>query len=286
MDPKYRIIVEEKLKDFLQEDIHFEDVSSTIIPEDEVGKAEIIAKQDGVLAGVEELQVIFGIVNCEVSLAKKEGDLVTKGDVIAKINGSLRSILLVERTALNILMHLSGIATKTRKFQEIIAKERTNENCRIAATRKTIPGMRIMEKRAVKVGGGDTHRWNLDDMVLLKDTHRTYFGDVESMVKKSREITSFSKKIEVEVETTDDAVLATKAGADIIMLDNMAFDDMKTTVEKLVELGLRDKVILESSGNVTIETLPEHAKTGVDLISTSAITLKAPPVDFSLEFMK
>jgi nicotinate-nucleotide pyrophosphorylase (carboxylating) len=149
-----------------------------------------------------------------------------------------------------------------------------------------MPGLRAMEKRAVVVGGGDTHRWNLDDMVLLKDNHLAYFGNIEAMIRQYKQATSFTKKIEVEVTSVSDAVKAARAGADIVMLDNMPFDEMKKAIAALEKEKLRDKIIVESSGNVDISTVAQHARTGVDLISTSAITLRAPPLDISLELAR
>lgn len=283
MDPSYKLVIEPKLREFLLEDVHFQDVSSTLIPEDTRATAIIVAKEDGFICGLLEIQALFDLVGCNLAASKVDGDPIYNGDVVATIEGLARAILLAERTALNILMHLSGIVTKTREFQTIVENERVNPRCRIAATRKTMPGLRAMEKRAVTIGGGDTHRWNLDDMVLLKDNHRTYFDDIEGMISACRQMISFTKKIEIEVTSVDDVLKAAKAGADIIMLDNMAFEDMENAVHVLQDAGFRDKVVLESSGNVDLATLQQHAKTGVDLISTSAITLKAKPIDFSLE---
>ena len=283
MDPSYRLIVEQKLREFLLEDARFSDVSSALIPESARGKATIIAKESGIVCGLVEIEALFDLLGCKLSPMKKDGDAVAKRDVVASVEGPVRAILLGERTALNLLMHLSGVATRTREFQAIIEKERVNPRCKVAATRKTIPGLRAMEKRAVVIGGGDTHRWSLDDMVMLKDNHLAYFENIETMIQQAKQATSFSKKIEVEVTSVDDALKAARAGADIIMLDNMPFDDMRKAVQQLDKAGLRNKIILESSGNVEAATLPQHAKTGVDWISTSAITLKARPVDFSLE---
>jgi len=285
IDPCYRLLVEQKIADFLREDVHFEDVTSALISANETGSAIIVAKEDGIICGLAEVEILYAILGCTLEAKKVDGEPVEKSEVVATISGPIRALLQGERTALNLLMHLSGVATKTREFQAIVEQERVNPRCKIAATRKTIPGLRVMEKRAVKIAGGDTHRWDLDDMVLLKDTHRSYFGDVAGMVAKYKAETSFTKKIEVEVETVDDALLAAQAGADIIMLDNMTFEDMKEALAAIEAAGLRGSVIIESSGNVDVSTLPEHAHTGVDLISTSAITLKARALDFSQELI-
>ncbi len=285
MDGTYRLAIEPKIKEFLLEDARYGDVTSTLIPENEQGHARIVAKQEGIACGIVEMQVLFDLLGCKLENAFNDGDGVKPGDVIATISGPLRAILLGERTALNLLMHLSGVASKTREFQQIIEKHRKNPRCKVAATRKTMPGLRIMEKRAVVIGGGDTHRWDLADMILLKDTHVAFFKDIHEMIRKYKETTSFTKKIEIEVENKESAILAARSGADIIMLDNMTFDEMASTVGALDKLGLREQVVLESSGNVDLTTLPGHAKTGVDLISTSAITLKAPTIDFSLKLV-
>ncbi|MEX2683449.1 MAG: carboxylating nicotinate-nucleotide diphosphorylase [Candidatus Sigynarchaeota archaeon] len=283
MDPSYMLVIEPKLKEFLLEDVHFEDISTALIPENEKGKAAFIANENGILCGLIEAEAAYNLVGCKVNALKKEGATIAKGDVLATVSGPVRAILLAERTVLNLLMHLSGVATATNQFQAIVEQARTNPHCRIAATRKTMPGLRAMEKRAVMVGGGDAHRWNLDDMVLLKDNHIAFFGDIETMVARYKKTTSFTKKIEIEVTSASDAVKAARAGADIVMLDNMPFDEMKRAIAALEKEKLRDKVVVESSGNVDISTVAQHAKTGVDLISTSAITLRAKPLDISLE---
>ncbi|MHA1369454.1 MAG: carboxylating nicotinate-nucleotide diphosphorylase [Promethearchaeota archaeon] len=280
----YKFLIKDRIKKFILEDVQFDDVTSEIIPRNQEGNAKIIAKEQGILAGIIEAETAFDLLGCNLQAMKNEGDVLAKNTVVASIKGQLTSILLVERTALNLIMHLSGIASQTRKFQEIIEKNRINPVCMIAATRKTTPGLRIMEKRAVKIGGGDTHRWSLDDMILLKDTHRTFFnGDLVKMIRECRKKASFSKKIELEVENLEDAITAAKAGVDIIMLDNMTPDDITKTIKTLESKGLRKNVTIECSGNVTIENVADYAKTGVDIISTSAITLKAKPIDFSLE---
>ncbi|NMC06346.1 MAG: carboxylating nicotinate-nucleotide diphosphorylase [Candidatus Lokiarchaeota archaeon] len=283
MDPSYLLIIEPKIKEFLLEDVHFEDISTALIPENAMGKATFISKGKGIICGLVEVEITYKLVGCQVTRIKKDGDAVDKGEAIAEVAGPVRAILLAERTALNLLMHLSGVATKTREFQAIIDKERANPRCKIAATRKTMPGIRAMEKRAVAIGGGDTHRWCLDDMVLLKDNHLAFFGSLEGMIQQYKQASSFTKKIEVEVTSVADAIKAARAGADIVMLDNMPFDEMKRSIDALEKERLRDKVIVESSGNVDISTIAQHARTGVDLISTSVITLRGNPLDISLE---
>lgn len=280
------LAIEPKLKEFLLEDVRFGDVSAALIPEREEGNATIITKEKGIICGLVEVEAVCGLVGCKVTPLKGEGEEVAAGDALALVSGPVRAILLAERTALNLLMHLSGVATATRQFQAVVDKERANPLCRIAATRKTTPGLRAMEKRAVMVGGGDAHRWNLDDMVLLKDNHIAYFGDIGAMVTQYKQATSFTKRVEVEVTSAIDAVAAARAGADIVMLDNMPFAEMRRAIAALEKENLRDEVIVESSGNVDITTVAQHARTGVDLISSSAITLRAKPIDISLELAR
>ncbi|MHA1683167.1 MAG: carboxylating nicotinate-nucleotide diphosphorylase [Promethearchaeota archaeon] len=284
MNP-YELLIRNKLEGFLKEDSQFKDVTSEVIPRDANGDAILLAKQEGIVGGILETRILFEMIDCKVVILKDDGESVKPGNIIAKIRGNLRNILFCERTALNLLMHLSGVATATKKFQDAIDAVKKNPRCRIAATRKTTPGLRAMEKRIVETCGGDTHRWNLDDMILLKDTHRAYFKDVKNMIDAARSHSSFSKKIEVEVESVDDALEAARAGADIIMLDNMEFSTMTSAIKALEDEGFRDKMIIESSGNVSLGTVAGHAKTGVDLISTSAITIKAEPIDISLELI-
>jgi nicotinate-nucleotide pyrophosphorylase (carboxylating) len=189
-----RILIKEKLKKFLIEDNSFIDVSSKTIPKESVSSASIIAKSDGYLSGLEELGILYQLLKVNVISSKKDGDQIHKGDIVAKIEGESRNILLGERVGLNLMSHMSAITTTTRKFVKII--EDSGKNVKIACTRKTLPGLRIFEKKAVDMGGGDTHRFSLDDMVLLKSTHlKFYKGNIVKLLKDVRSRISLTKKI-------------------------------------------------------------------------------------------
>jgi len=276
--------LEKKLKEYIEEDCQFQDVSSSFIPEDAVSSAKIIAKSDGYISGLVELEILFDILEVQINIKKKDGDTVKKGDIIAELKGNTRKILIGERLGLNLLTHMSAITTITKKFDNIIKK--SGKNVRIAATRKTIPGLRIFEKRAVELGGGDSHRFSLDDMILLKDTHlRYYSGDIVKLLKDVKKKASFSKKIGIEIEKIEDVLLAAKNGADIIMLDNMDPVKVENAIKLLKKEGLRDKVIIEVSGGITKENIVDYLIAEPDIISTSELTqFPTEKVDISLRF--
>ncbi|MBY8981915.1 MAG: carboxylating nicotinate-nucleotide diphosphorylase, partial [Candidatus Lokiarchaeota archaeon] len=194
-----KIRVEEILKNFLEEDCYFNDISSEVIPEDHTISAKIISKSSGYISGLEEINLLFNLLNIKVKLYKKDGERINLGDIIVTLEGNIRNILLGERLALNLLTHMSSITTTTKKFLNIINE--SGKNIILACTRKTLPGLRIFQKKAVKIGGGDTHRFSLDDMILLKDTHLKYYnGNIEKLLKVVKEKASFTKKIEIEIE--------------------------------------------------------------------------------------
>jgi nicotinate-nucleotide pyrophosphorylase (carboxylating) len=200
------------------------------------------------------------------------------------MEGEASTILTLERTVLNLLMRMSGIATIT---SEMVKKARkVNPNIIIAGTRKTTPGLQFWEKEAIRTGGGDTHRYRLDDAVLIKDNHLALVGDVALAVKKAREYASFTKKIEVEVENMEDALIAAEAGADIIMLDNMPINKVESVLHALSDQGIRSKVIIEVSGGINMNNLGNYAKTGVDIISSGYLTHSAGVLDLSMEIKK
>jgi len=193
-----RILIKEKLKKFLIEDNSFIDVSSSTIPEESASSATIIAKSDGYLSGLEELELLYQLLEVNVISSNEDGDQIHKGDIVAKIKGKSRDILLGERVGLNLMSHMSAITTTTRKFVKII--EDSGKNVKIACTRKTLPGLRLFEKKAVNLGGGDTHRFSLDDMVLLKSTHlKFYKGNIVKLLKDVKSRVSFTKKKEIEI---------------------------------------------------------------------------------------
>ncbi len=279
-----RILIEKKIKEFLQEDCVFIDVSSKIIPENAKTSAKIIAKSDGYISGLEELEIIFNILNIEPNFKKKDGESVNNGDIVVELKGNVRDILLGERVGLNLITHMSAITSITKKFVEII--NNSGKKVKIACTRKTTPGIRIFEKKAVELGGGDTHRFSLDDMILLKDTHLRYYnGDVEKLLRNIKEIVSFTKKIEIEVEKVEDVLIAAQNGADIIMLDNFTADQVEDAINLLKKHNLREKVIVEISGGITTENIVDYLLSEPDVISSGLITqFPSEQVDFSLRF--
>ncbi len=279
-----RILIKEKLKKFLIEDNSFIDVSSNAIPKESVSSATIIAKSDGYLSGLEELGILYQLLNVKVIRNKEDGDQIHNGDIFAKIDGESRNILLGERVGLNLMSHMSAITSTTRKFVKII--EDSGKNVKIACTRKTLPGLRLFEKKAVELGGGDTHRFSLDDMVLLKSPHlKFYKGDIVKLLKDVKSRVSFTKKIEIEIENVSDVLIAVKNKADIIMLDNMNPDKVQDAINLLKQEKLRNQVIIEVSGNITQENIFDYLISEPDVISTSVLTQKPTEfVDYSLRF--
>lgn len=270
-------IVEEHVKNALKEDIGFGDITTDyLIPKDEKITAKLNTRQDGILCGTEIVKTVFKTLSGEVKIQTffSDGDKIKKGDTIAIIEGPARAILIGERTALNYIQRLSGIATETHKYQQAIG----DNKARITDTRKTTPGFRMFEKYAVFTGGARLHRFNLSDCVMIKDNHIQYAGSITNAVNKIREHLSHTHKIEIECDTIEQVKEAIEAKADIIMLDNMSCELMK----KCVEL-IDGKALIEASGNVTIETVGDIAKTGVDVISSSAIVAKAKTLDIALD---
>lgn len=265
----------------LEEDEGFSDITSNaLIDKDYNVSGQIISKDTGIAAGMDIVYDIFDNKGVEVTKLVEDGTLINKGDVLFELLGNARDILLLERTALNISMRMSGVATSTyniiKKVQDI------NPNIRIAGTRKTSPAFAKFDKEAISIGGGDTHRFALDDMVLIKDNHIATVGSVEEALKRAIENTSFTKKIEIEVENIDDAVLVAQMGADIIMLDNFNPYDISECLNKLEELGLRDNVLIEVSGGITKDNILDYAGLNIDIISLGALTHSTRSLDFSL----
>ena len=261
----------------LQEDITSEDITTnSVMPEYRLGTVDLICKQDGVIAGLHIFKRVFELLDetVKVELFFEDGDEVKNTDLLAKVTGDIRVLLSGERTALNYLQRMSGIATYTRG----IVKMLEGTGITLLDTRKTTPNMRIFEKYAVKAGGGSNHRYNLSDGILLKDNHIGAAGSIKNAVEKARDYASFVRKIEVEVENLDMVQEALDAGADIIMLDNMSHDDMKKAV-KLIN----GRAKTECSGNVTAEKIKSLSDIGVDYISSGALTHSAPIMDISLK---
>jgi len=269
-----------ELESFIEEDLGYDDVSCTIVP-DRPAEAVIFTKEDCIVAGIKEAGSIFCYLGIQAETTLKDGDRLKEGDVIFRLKGGAISILRAERLTLNFLGHLSGIATLTRACMDIVRKH--SETTRVACTRKTTPGIRKFEKLAVAAGGGDPHRFNLSDSVMIKDNHVKLMG-IEAAIEAAKK-TGFTRKIEVEVESADDAVLAAKLGADIIMLDNMQPEAVRETLEILKEKGLRDSVIVEASGGISQANLEGYAKTGVDVISMGSLIHKSRWIDISLEII-
>ena len=261
----------------LREDITSEDITTnSVMREYQLGEVELICKQDGVIAGLDAFKRTFELLDSktEVTFTKKDGDTVKNGDKIGVVRGDIRVLLSGERTALNYLQRMSGIATYTRSITDLLKGSKT----KLLDTRKTTPNMRVFEKYAVKVGGGYNHRYNLSDGILLKDNHIGAAGGVKEAVQMAKEYAPFVRKIEIEVENLDMLKEALDAGADIIMLDNMSVEDMKEAV-KLVS----GKAETECSGNVTKENVERLVDIGVDYISSGALTHSSPILDLSLK---
>lgn len=261
----------------LEEDVTNEDVSTNaIIPDDTCGSVQLICKEDGIVAGLDVFKRVFTLLDdaTEVELYCKDGDRVEKGQLLGIVHGHVRVLLTGERTALNYLQRMSGIATYTHEIVSLLEGSKT----RLLDTRKTTPNMRIFEKYAVKAGGGRNHRYNLSDGVMLKDNHIAAAGSIKKAVEMAREYASFVLKIEVETESLNMVQEALDAGADIIMLDNMSVEDMKSAIE-LID----GKALTECSGNVTRENVEKYVSLGVDFISCGALTHSAKILDLSLK---
>lgn len=275
-----KINMDEYILHALKEDITSEDVSTNaVMPDKKQGTAQLICKADGIICGLEVFERTFTLLDetFRFDTDVKDGDRVEKGQLIGTLFGDIRALLSGERTALNYLQRMSGIATITNEY----AKELDGTKTTLLDTRKTTPNMRPFEKYAVTVGGGRNHRYNLSDGVLLKDNHIGAAGSVKKAIEMAKDYAPFVRKIEIETETIDQVKEALEAGADIIMLDNMDNDTMK----KCVEL-IGDKAETECSGNVTKERLREIAAIGVDYVSSGALTHSAPVLDVSLKNLK
>ena len=280
-----REIVKEKLKSFLKEDLGHGDVTSDLLVMDgTVVEAEIVAKESGVLAGLEEIKLLLEEFGLKTEKLKGDGDRLKKGEAILRVIGDAKTILALERTVLNFLCRMSGIATLTAKLVEMVRK--AGFKTIIACTRKTAPGLEYFDKKAVRIGGGDTHRLHLDDMILVKDNHIKVVGSVSEAIKRAKEKASFSKKIEVEVSNLAEALEAARVGADIIMLDNFTPAQIKETLLQLEKEGLRSKVLVEASGGINEDNVVEFASTGVDILSIGMLTHSAKALDLSLEVRK
>ncbi len=270
------LAIDEIIKNALNEDIPYEDITTdSVIGEDWICRAELLSKDTGIIAGLEVFKRVFDLLGeVEVELFKADGDAVEPRMIVAKLSGNTRNILKGERTALNLLQRMSGIATVTRAYAQAIE----GTGAKLLDTRKTMPGLRILDKYAVTVGGGHNHRFNLSDGIMLKDNHISAAGGIKPAVEAARKSCSFVRKIEVETENLDMVREALDAGADIIMLDNMDCETMKKAVEMI-----GGRAATEASGNVTLSTIRAIAETGVEYISSGSLTHSVKALDLSLK---
>lgn len=269
--------IEEHVKKALEEDIGFGDITTDYLTnESDILKCELNSRTEGIFCGKNVFEMVFKVLSSkvEVKFYKNDGDVIKKGDKIADIKGPARYVLMGERTALNYVQRMSGIATETNKYQKAIGEY----SAKIVDTRKTTPLFRAFEKYSVKTGGGSLHRFNLSDCAMIKDNHIKYAGSLTKAVEKLRQDISHAHKIEVECDTVGQVKEAVACGADIIMLDNMDLDTMRECVEII-----NHRAVVEASGNVNLLTVHDIASTGVDIISSSAIVAKAPTLDLGLD---
>lgn len=273
------LIIDKMIKDALIEDIPNEDISTnSVVKEGSVSAVDLICKADGIIAGLGVFKRVFDILgDVEIEFFVKDGDKVKKGQMLAELKGSTRNLLMGERVALNYLQRMSGIATMTGKYVEKLKESKT----KLLDSRKTMPNMRILDKYAVRMGGGNNHRMNLSDAVMLKDNHIGAAGGVKEAIEAARNYASFVVKIEVEVETLDMVREAVEAGADIIMLDNMDMETAKEAV-KIID----NRAIVEFSGNVTLENIEEVGKIGVDVVSSGSLTHSVKALDISMKNLR
>jgi nicotinate-nucleotide pyrophosphorylase (carboxylating) len=275
-------LTEEKLRELLREDLGHGDITSrALIDNGRRARARLFFKEEGVTAGLEEATVIFEYLGCKVKPLEEDGRHVHSGVPLMEVEGPARALLAGERTALNLVGRMAGIATTV---SEAASRAREgNPKTRVAATRKTAPGLRSLDKRAVELGGGDTHRFRLDDCVLIKDNHLNFGLTVREAVERARKAVSFTKKVEVEVRTQVDAVEAAEASADIIMFDNMPPAEIRECLSALGERGLREGRIFEASGNINLENIQEYAASGVDIASMGCLTHSVRSLNVKLE---
>lgn len=279
--------VRESLLSFLREDVGKGDLTSnSIISSYTFARAEIICKANKttIVCGLEEASMIFEMCKCKTKTLVRDGSMIKKGSIVMEIIGKALSIMKAERTALNLIMRMSGIATETRKFVSSIDDH--SISVRIASTRKTAPGLRFFDKKAVAIGGGETHRMRLDDMVLIKDNHISLVGSLEKAIKQARNNIGSSIKLECEATTLEEAISAVNMGADIVMLDNFSPTQITRTMDELSKRGIRDKAKLEVSGGIKLRNVKTYAKAKPDIISVGYLTHSPKAVDFSLEVIE
>lgn len=264
----------------LAEDEGFGDITSNaVVEKDKTVNAQIVSKDCGILAGIDIICELFEEKGVSVLSCLADGYEISKGDILISLEGNARTILLLERTALNLLMRMSGVASAANNYVNLVKCY----DIKIAGTRKTSPALGKFDKYALDVGGADTHRFGLSDMVLIKDNHIAACGTPLEALLKAKENVSFSKKIEIEVETLEDAVVCVKNGADIVMLDNMAPSEVNDVIVELEKLNIRQNSLIEVSGGITEDTILDYAKLDVDIISVGALTHSSRSLNFSLK---
>ena len=268
--------IKKELLRFISEDVQSGDITSVLLPKNKI-KAKIISRENGILAGVKFAGNIFRLKGCSVKIIKKDGVKVKPNQIILQVSGNARIILSCERTALNLISRMSGIATHTNLLVSKIRK--INKKTKLYSTRKTAPGLRFFDKEAVEIGGGHKHRMSLNEMVMIKDNHLLVSKSMKDIIKNARKR---HKNVEVEVESQRDAILAANTGATIIMLDNFSPGQIKKTITALQKKKLRNKVKLEASGGINSKNIGAFAKTGVDMISVGSITNSVKSLDLSL----
>ena len=266
-----------ELRKFLSEDIGKGDITSSLLEKKYIS-AKIIARENTIVSGTDFIKQIFALKNCKTKIIKKDGMVARPNQTILEIKGNASAILSCERTALNLLSRMCGITTKTNQLCKLIKS--VNRKTELFATRKTAPGLRYFDKKAVEIGGGKKHRMTLDDMIMFKDNHIAVEKSIVKLISKAKKT---RKKIEVEVENKNDAILAATLGVDIIMLDNFTPRQIRNTVKNLNDLNLRKGVKLEASGRINEKNITQYGKTGVDMISIGEITNFVEGVDLSLE---
>ena len=267
----------------LEEDEGFGDVTSNaLIDKDDVSVGQIFSKEDGILAGIDIAREIFESRDITVIFNLNDGTEISKGDLLIHVVGNTRDILLLERTVLNLLMRMSGVATAANHYVNLVK----DYDVIVAGTRKTAPAIAKFDKYALAVGGADTHRFSLDDMVLIKDNHIMAVGTPLDALKKAQNNVSFSKKIEIEVETLEDAIQCVENKADIVMLDNMDPSEVKEVLNQLNKLGIRNNSLIEVSAGINHETICEFAEAGVDIISSGALTHSTRSLNFGLDLKR
>jgi nicotinate-nucleotide pyrophosphorylase (carboxylating) len=277
-----RQLILQKFYTMLDEDIGFGDITtSALISSTQLSQGRLFTRESGIVAGMEIADIIFTDFGCSAITHHPDGTEVKADSTLLEVTGPAAILLSIERTLLNLLQRMSGIATATAKM---VKQARThNPKIRIAATRKTAPLLRFFDKLAVIIGGGDSHRWRLDDAVLIKDNHLAFVADIKTAIQSAREYASFTCPLEIEVRTAISAIAAAKAGADVLLLDNMSPQEVSMTVEKLHHLQLPSMPLLEVSGDITPKNVSDYAQTGVDIISMGWLTHSISALNLSLD---